>query len=67
VSLGALGRFQLFDAGGIVAIAGLAAAFVVGVTRNTVALARLEPPRDRRAASSTVAGSAPAAPPRPAH
>ena len=43
VGLGPLGRLPLFDAGGMVAIAGLAVALVLSATRNTIALARLEP------------------------
>jgi phosphatidylglycerophosphate synthase len=49
VSFGALGRVQLFDVGGVVAIAGLLVALGWAITRNTVALARLEPrPQPRR-------------------
>jgi archaetidylinositol phosphate synthase len=43
VNFGALGRAQLFDVGGVVAIAGLIVALTVAVARNTIALARLEP------------------------
>jgi hypothetical protein len=43
VNFGALGRAQLFDVGGVVAIAGLIVALAVAVARNTTALARLEP------------------------
>ena len=45
VSFGALGRVQLFDVGGVVAIAGLVVALVWAIVRNTTELARLEPPR----------------------
>ena len=45
VDLGSLGAFRLFDMGGVVATAGLAAALVVGIVRNTYGLRRLEPPR----------------------
>ena len=44
VSLGALGRVPLFDVGGVVATVGLMIALAVAVGRNTMALARLEPP-----------------------
>jgi hypothetical protein len=50
VDLGALGRFRLFDFGGLIGIAGMAAALTVNVVRNATALARLEPrpqPSDR--------------------
>jgi phosphatidylglycerophosphate synthase len=50
VNLGALGYFRLFDVGGMVAVAGLAAALAVGVTRNTRALSRMEPRRESREA-----------------
>jgi archaetidylinositol phosphate synthase len=43
VDLGNLGRLPLFDAGGLIAIAGLAIAFVAGAIRNTRILARQEP------------------------
>ena len=43
VNFGALGRAQLFDVGGVVAIAGLVVALAVAIARNTIALARLEP------------------------
>ena len=43
VDLGALGRLQLFDVGGLVAIAGMAATLLISVARNGMALARLEP------------------------
>jgi archaetidylinositol phosphate synthase len=43
VVLGPLGPVPLFDVGGIVAIAGLAVTLVLSATRNTIALARLEP------------------------
>jgi phosphatidylglycerophosphate synthase len=45
VSFGALGRVQLFDVGGVMAIAGLVVALVWAIIRNTTELARLEPPR----------------------
>lgn len=45
VTLGSLGAFRLFDVGGVVAIAGLGAALVVGIVRNAAGLSRLEPPR----------------------
>jgi hypothetical protein len=44
VNLGGLGPFLLFDVGGVVAIAGLAAAFALSAARNTLALYRAEPP-----------------------
>jgi phosphatidylglycerophosphate synthase len=47
VNLGALGQWQLFDVGGVVATAGLFAAFAASVLRNTRDLARLEPPKAR--------------------
>lgn len=47
VNLGALGQWQLFDVGGLVATAGLLVAFGASVLRNTRDLARLEPPRAR--------------------
>jgi archaetidylinositol phosphate synthase len=43
VDLGALGRMQLFDVGGLVAIAGMGVTLLVAVARNGIALARLEP------------------------
>jgi hypothetical protein len=43
VTFGALGRAQLFDVGGVVAIAGLMVALAWAVVRNTTELARLEP------------------------
>jgi phosphatidylglycerophosphate synthase len=45
VSLGAFGRMPLFDFGGLIAAAGLLVTLLVSATRNTVALARLEPRR----------------------
>jgi len=45
VSFGALGRAQLFDVGGVAAIAGLVVALVWAIVRNTAALAELEPRR----------------------
>src|SRR5262245_8110656 len=35
VTMGSLGRFALFDVGGVVAIAGLGLALVMGIVRNT--------------------------------
>jgi hypothetical protein len=46
VSFGALGRAQLFDVGGVVAIAGLLVALGWAIVQNTGALARLEPRRE---------------------
>jgi hypothetical protein len=43
VSIGPLGRILIFDAGGIVATAGLTLAFVVSAARNTRALYAAEP------------------------
>jgi phosphatidylglycerophosphate synthase len=43
VSLGAFGRMPLFDFGGLIAAAVLLVTLLVSATRNTVALARLEP------------------------
>ena len=43
VNLGALGRVPLFDFAGLIAIGGLVVTLLVSATRNTVALARLEP------------------------
>jgi phosphatidylglycerophosphate synthase len=45
VSFGALGRAQLFDVGGVVAIAGLLVALGWAIAKNTGALSRLEPRR----------------------
>ena len=45
VDLGALGRHQLFDVGGLVAAFGLAAALITATVRNTRLLARMEPRR----------------------
>jgi phosphatidylglycerophosphate synthase len=45
VSFGALGRAQLFDVGGVVAIGGLLVALGWAIAENTGALARLEPRR----------------------
>lgn len=45
VNLGALGRIQLFDVGGIAAAAGLGVTFTIAAARNALALARLEPRR----------------------
>jgi phosphatidylglycerophosphate synthase len=44
VTLGSFGAFRLFDVGGVVAAAGLAAALVAGIVRNVGDLSRLEPP-----------------------
>jgi len=49
VNLGEFGRMPLFDFGGLIAVAGLIVTLVVSATRNTMALARLEP---RRSATS---------------
>ncbi|MGH9346147.1 MAG: CDP-alcohol phosphatidyltransferase family protein [Vicinamibacterales bacterium] len=43
VDLGALGRHQLFDVGGVAAAAGLALAFLSATVRNTRILSRMEP------------------------
>ncbi len=43
VSLGPLGRFALFDVGGVIAAIGLAVTFGAAVVRNARALASLEP------------------------
>ena len=45
VDLGVLGRHRLFDAGGVIAAAGLIGALSVAALRNTRLLARMEPPR----------------------
>jgi archaetidylinositol phosphate synthase len=45
VDLGALGRYRLFDVGGMVAAAGLVVALVSATIRNTRMLARMEPRR----------------------
>jgi phosphatidylglycerophosphate synthase len=45
VDLGVLGRMPLFDVGGLVAIGGMVVTLLVAVTRNGMALARLEPRR----------------------
>ena len=45
VDLGALGRYRLFDVGGVVAAAGLVIALVSATIRNTRVLARMEPRR----------------------
>ena len=45
VALGPLGRYQLFDVGGVIATIGLGVAFATGVIRNTRALSKLEPGR----------------------
>lgn len=43
VTLGSAGAYRLFDLGGLVAIMGLLAVFVVSAVRNTCALYRAEP------------------------
>lgn len=43
VDLGALGRWRLFDFGGLIGIAGMALALTVNVVRNATQLAREEP------------------------
>ncbi len=43
MDLGSLGRVQMFDVGGTIATAGLGAALAVAISRNVLALARLEP------------------------
>jgi archaetidylinositol phosphate synthase len=43
VSIGSVPPMRLFDAGGLVAIAGLTVVFVVSAVRNTLALRRAEP------------------------
>jgi len=43
VDLGAFGRMQLFDVGGLIAIAGMGVTLAVAVARNGLALWRLEP------------------------
>jgi archaetidylinositol phosphate synthase len=45
VDLGVLGRHPLFDVGGLIAAAGLAAALTTATIRNTRVLARMEPRR----------------------
>jgi archaetidylinositol phosphate synthase len=45
VKLGALGRYQLFDFGGLVAAFGLVVALGFAIARNTRVLARMEPLR----------------------
>ena len=45
VDLGDMGRYRLFDVGGVVASLCLAAALAVAVRRNTLTLARMEPRR----------------------
>ena len=56
VSFGALGRVQLFDVGGVVAIAGLVVTLIWAIVRNTTELARLEP---RHPGPPKAAGGAP--------
>ena len=46
VNLGALGRYPLFDVGGVIATLGLTAALICTAVRNTRVLARMEPRRD---------------------
>jgi archaetidylinositol phosphate synthase len=48
VTFGALGRAQLFDVGGVVAIVGLLIALGWAIVQNTGALARLEPRSEPR-------------------
>jgi phosphatidylglycerophosphate synthase len=45
IDLGLLGRYPLFDVGGVVGAAGLTVALVAATVRNTRLLARMEPPR----------------------
>jgi phosphatidylglycerophosphate synthase len=45
VDLGALGRYQLFDVGGVIAGIGLLTALVSATIRNTRVLSRMEPRR----------------------
>jgi len=45
VDLGALGRWSLFDFGGVIGIVGLVATLAVSTTQNALALAELEPRR----------------------
>jgi phosphatidylglycerophosphate synthase len=52
LDLWGFGTFQLFDVGGAVAVAGLAAALVTGVVRNARTLARMEPLPSRRTAGT---------------
>ena len=44
VEVAGLGSYRLFDVGGVIAMTGLAAAFVVSAARNTLILYRAEPP-----------------------
>jgi phosphatidylglycerophosphate synthase len=55
VTIGALGRFQLFDVGAVAATAGLGLALAMSIARNTAALARAEP-RVRRCGMKTAPG-----------
>jgi phosphatidylglycerophosphate synthase len=43
VNLGAFGRMPLFDVGGLIAIAGMGVTLTIAVTKNALALAKLEP------------------------
>jgi len=62
VALGGLGRVQLFDFGGLIAIAGLAAVLLMSVRQNTRLLARLEPRRRADQSGQSVGGQTPAGP-----
>jgi phosphatidylglycerophosphate synthase len=53
VNLGALGRMQLFDFGGLIAIAGMVVTLAIAVARNGLALARLESHKPASAGGST--------------
>ena len=57
VEIGWLGVVRLFDLGAVVAIAGLAIAFVVASLRNTVALYRAEPVPARSALPAAAASA----------
>jgi archaetidylinositol phosphate synthase len=57
VNLGAIGRYPLFDAGGVVAIVGLAVALAVSVVRNARALAMMEPARQGSRGAEGAAGA----------
>jgi phosphatidylglycerophosphate synthase len=54
VNLGALGRMQLFDFGGLIAIVGMVVTLTIAVVRNGLALARLE---SRKPAAASGSGS----------
>jgi hypothetical protein len=43
VDLGAFGQMPLFDVGGLIAIAGMGVTLTIAVTKNALALAKLEP------------------------